>query len=263
MHHEDYPNKMSNSNPYFDLYEKDYIRRLEFARDNGCNTVMLTGTAEPQQNLTFLREFGTMNQNLSSPFRWIEIQTTGVLMDRNVLRLLRNHVGVSTISLSISSFNSEENMLNNGTPVNHMVKILDFCSLVKEYGFNLRLSLNMTNCFEKQGLDLVLRNIRLCLADQVTFRRLYVQEGTPQGDWIKKNACSREFLDRLETHILNNGKRLGILEYGQEQWSYDNASYVFDRDCMAKDQKEAMKYLILRPNARLYSKWDDSASLVF
>ena len=32
------------------------------------------------------------------------MQTTGVLLDQNYLRFLRNYVGVSLISLSISSF---------------------------------------------------------------------------------------------------------------------------------------------------------------
>jgi hypothetical protein len=263
MHCEEYPNKMDNQNPYYDLYHRDYIKRLEFARDNGCNTVMLTGTAEPQQNITFLREFGTMNQNIAQPFRWIEIQTTGVMMDKNVLRLLRSHVGVSTVSLSLSSFSNHWNQTYNGTPKQHAINIQDFCAQVKDYGFNLRLSLNMTSSFETQGMDSVLENISGLGADQATFRKLYIQEGTPQGEWIKKNGCSDAFIEALEDKICKEGIRLGILEYGQEQWSFKNVSYVFDRDCMAKSQKEALKYLILRPNARLYSRWDTTSSLIF
>lgn len=43
MHGEDYPNMLDENLPFYDLYKRDYVRRLEFARDNGCNTVMLTG----------------------------------------------------------------------------------------------------------------------------------------------------------------------------------------------------------------------------
>ena len=32
---------------------------------------------------------------------------------------------------------------------------------------------------------------------------------------------------------------------------------------MAKTPKREYKYLILRPNCKLYSQWDDPASLIF
>lgn len=39
---------------------------------------------------------------------------------------------------------------------------------------------------------------------------------------------------------------------------------VIDEDCMAQEEnKNAVKYLILRPNGHLYSKWDSKASLIF
>lgn len=52
-----YKNQMDDNIPFFDLNFKDYIKRLEFARHNGCNTVMLTGNSEPQQNWKFLTPF--------------------------------------------------------------------------------------------------------------------------------------------------------------------------------------------------------------
>lgn len=99
-----YKNQMNDNLPFFDLYLKDYIKRLEFARDNGCNTVMLTGNTEPQQNRKFLTYFGMFMQLMKNPFHWIEMQTTGVLLDQNYLRFLRNHVGVNLISLSLAQF---------------------------------------------------------------------------------------------------------------------------------------------------------------
>ena len=57
MHCGEFPNQMDDNGAFYDLYERDYMRRLEFARDNGCNTVMLTGNSEPQQNRQFLQHF--------------------------------------------------------------------------------------------------------------------------------------------------------------------------------------------------------------
>lgn len=57
-----YKNQMDDNLPFFDLYVKDYLKRLSFAKDNGCNTVMLTGDSEPQQNRKFLTYFGLFMQ---------------------------------------------------------------------------------------------------------------------------------------------------------------------------------------------------------
>ena len=92
MNCDDYRNQMDDNLPFFDLYLKDYLKRLEFARHNGCNTAMLTGNSEPQQNRKFLTYFGMFMQLMQNPFEWIEMQTTSVLLDRNYLRFLRNHV---------------------------------------------------------------------------------------------------------------------------------------------------------------------------
>jgi hypothetical protein len=40
-------------------------------------------------------------------------------------------------------------------------------------------------------------------------------------------------------------------------------SVVVDDDCMSTEVKEDVKYLILQPNCKLYTKWDDEGSLLF
>ena len=68
MRAEEYKNNLYDNLPFTDLYERDYITRMAFARDNGCNTVMLTGNSEPQQNEEFLKDFGRMNSLLINHF---------------------------------------------------------------------------------------------------------------------------------------------------------------------------------------------------
>lgn len=92
MHCETYKNQIDDNLPFFHLYMSDYIKRLEFARSNNCNTVMLTGCSEPQQNKKFLTYFGMFMKMMNNPFHWIEMQTTGTLLDENYLRFLREHV---------------------------------------------------------------------------------------------------------------------------------------------------------------------------
>lgn len=263
MHQDEYLNQLDHNKPFYDLYEEDYIARLEFARDNGCNTVMLTGNGEPQQNRAFLEKFGTMNRQLQKPFRWIEMQTTGTLLDDNYLRFLRNHVKVSTISISLSSFNSAENAQICG--MRDPVDLIWLCNEIKKYDFNLRLSINLTSTFDKYEPETILDGAkRIFHADQVTFRKLYVSgNNTCQDQWIAENGASAECVQRIRDYIRTYGKPLGQLEYGGTKYSLCGMSTVLDEDCMAKTPKAEYKYLILRPNCKLYSQWDDPASLIF
>lgn len=263
MRDEAYPNHLDHNKPFYDLYQKDYMKRLEFARDNGCNTVMLTGNGEPQQNRAFLETFGILNSMMERPFRWIEMQTTGTLLDDGYLRFLRNHVGISTISLSLSSFLNDENATI--CQMKKSVDIKKLCHEIKRYDFNLRLSLNMTKSFEVLAPNLLFSYAKDELkADQITFRVLYMSEfNTPQDKWISENSASEGYVQDIRDYIEIIGTPLGTLEFGATKYSVKGMSTVLDDDCMAQEIKDEYKYLILRPNCKLYSKWDDVASLIF
>jgi len=280
MHSSPYVDQIEKNVRFFDLYEKDYTRRLQFARDNGCNTVILTGDGEPLINRNFLRNFAHWNNSISSPFRWIELQTSGVTLDEEALRFLRNTVGVSTISLSLSDmFDSNSNMNMNGTPAKLRVDIDQLCKEIKRYDFNLRLSLNMTDvykrfdvyekCFKEVPVDtpiaMILERAQKLGADQVTFRKLYVSGDPtiPQNKWIAEHAASDNLLLHIRAYIRDNGRVLEQLPFGAIRYSVGGISVVSDDDCMAVEVKPVMKYLVLRPNCKLYTKWDTSASLLF
>lgn len=261
MHTEAYKNQMDSNLPFYDLYFKDYMKRLDFARDNGCNTVMLTGNSEPQQNRQFLMVFGLMIQLMEKPFRTIEVQTTGVLLDRNYLRFLRNHVGVNTISLSISAFDDETNrkILNSKIGIN----LKQLCADIKEYDFNLRLSINLNTAFDSYDIKQILEVCKQLNANQITFRILYAKGDNEQSQWILKNPylyvnqVNKEYIESLGATYLTT------LPYGAKQYSYNEMSVVIDDDCMNQKINVTYKYLILREDCKLYSKWDDKGSLIF
>ncbi len=273
-----YKNQMNDNLPFFDLYLKDYIKRLEFARDNGCNTVMLTGNTEPQQNRKFLTYFGMFMQLMKNPFHWIEMQTTGVLLDQNYLRFLRNHVGVNLISLSLSALDSKVNgdIISSNAP---MPDIPFLCSEIKRYDFSLRLSLNLTDYYDRvyvragdspdeqiAGVGRIFEDCRKLGADQVTIRILYSSDtGTPQDEWIKEHAASENVVHLIESYVKANGIVLGVLPHGAVKYSLDGLCVVIDEDCMDKSEKtgEDYKYLVLQPDCKLYSQWDDKSSLIF
>ena len=52
--------------------------------------------------------------------------------------------------------------------------------------------------------------------------------------------------------------------YGADRYDYMGFSTVVDEDCMAQEARiDSVKYLIIRPDGHLYSKWDSKASLIF
>jgi len=264
MHCEQYTNYMDVTDQFFDLRLKDYLKRLEFCRDNGVNTVMLTGNAEPQQNRTFLTFFGMFNQMLKSPFENIEMQTTGTLLDRNYLRFLRNHVGITTISLSVSSFIDEHNNAIIRPPV--PIELSNLVALIKEYGFTLRLSLNLNKMLFPHCMNAktIFNAAKVLLADQVTIRLLYSSGlETDQDKWIEQNGVDDSVMNEFGFYVRENGKPIRILEYGQTLYDLDGMSVVIDDDCMNTAVKDDMKYMILREDCKLYSKWDSKASLIF
>jgi len=152
-----------------------------------------------------------------------------------------------------------------------------FCSEIKRYDFNLRLSLNITNnlFLGKPGDNMpflprdVFDYCKTLGADQVTFRKMYVSNdnATEQNKWLAENldkSIELEFFPLLNKEIKEHGVYLDTLEYGSDRYSYEGMSVVIDTDCMSKGiNKDAVKYLILRPNCKLYSKWDDKGSLIF
>lgn len=260
-----------------DLYRESYKNRMAFARDNGCNTVMLTGQGEPQQNMNFLKKFAKMNAELAMPFRNIEIQTTCAGFTDETFLALRD-IGVTTISISVSCLNDDKincDIINgNHTPF----KLQWMCEKVKLYGMNLRLSLNMTRwTFVDNGKPNVYPNYEAIFkhcsevlkADQVTFRKMYFDwhdEFSQQAQWLRENELEypNSWVKSLNEYITRNGRYLDTLEYGSKRYSVMGMSTVVDEDCMAKsEEKKALKYLILRPNCKLYTQWDDKGSLLF
>ena len=247
--------------------EKEFEDRLEYLRDSGINTLVLTGTgSEPHLNSTYLEAFARVNNNLRSRFKHIEIQTSGVMFNEDTMDCLQSKVGIKTISLSLSSFASPKNAELNGTPETHKVNIPKLCKTIKEHGFNLRLSLNMN----RPGFSMLkefkdyFKIAKELGADQITFRKLYSTKGkSSKNKWIEENSMPDEWWDDLEKYIGKKGRVLNVLPFGAIKYSIHELSTVIDKDCMSKGNKKDIKYLILRRNCKLYSEWDDPASLVF
>lgn len=278
-------NRFKDNDGSDNLLFSDYKKRLRFARDNNTNTVILTGTGEPLQNPNFLIKFFNMNKELPSPFEWIEIQTSGVMLEKasgfrpELLETLTEsgfrgektnlewlrEMGVTTISLSLSNiFDSERNAEITGMSPKLKIDIDTLCKKIKDMGFNLRLSLNMTSDYDNVTPEEIFNRANELGADQITFRVLYHSENnTTEDQWIINNSCNSHKMKEINDYIKTNGTELDLLPFGAMRYDVDGISAVVDDDCMNMSAKKEMKYLILREDARLYSRWNFRGSLIF
>jgi hypothetical protein len=99
----------------------------------------------------------------------------------------------------------------------------------------------------------------------LTFRQLYVSgdSNLEQNRWIEKNRASEKLMQHINQCIKERGRVLEMLPFGAIRYSVEGMSLVYDGDCMSTEVKPTMKYLILRPNCKLYTKWDDEGSILF
>lgn len=269
MHTADYEDRFSNISNYHQFSE-DMKKRIEYARENGCNTCMLTGNNEPQQNREFLKVFSEINRSIRFPFLNVEIQTTGAFIDDDYLDFLRVSAGVTTVAISVACLDDDGVNRELIRTQDGGLSVSELCRKVKERNMNLRLCLNMndrilsTSPFRADSIKTLAGEMG---ADQITFRALWAPDSlSEQGRWIKENVTEKTaaLMEELKGNILKYGRYLDTLEYGADRYDYCGFSVVIDEDSMAQEKnKKSVKYLILRPNGHLYSKWDSKASLIF
>ncbi|GHU95394.1 hypothetical protein FACS1894208_08130 [Clostridia bacterium] len=257
-----YPDRLSLYPEIYDRTIKDYVRRLDFCRDNGANSLMITGQVEPQQNMSFLKDLSFILQRVQTPFRNVEMQTTGVGLDVEKLRFLRDAVGVNTLAVSLFSLDDEEDRWARRGAVRNIAKL---CKMAVGEDFNLRLCMNMTKeltqTYTPEALFAACAELG---ANQVTLRKLWsADDDSPQTHWVKEfGATDADMLPHVT--YLRDCAVLRTLEYGWTVRRVGAMSVVYDSDSMAKDgAKDDFKYLVVRPNGKLYSSWDDPASLIF
>lgn len=253
----------NNYTRYFDPFHIQ--KRIDWAIMNGVNTCIFTGTGEVLQNKPFLKKIAYLFQKMDYPFPNTEVQTTGVMLDKETYSLFRN-MGVNTISLSISNpFDDENNMEIIGVPENLKFSLREITNDIKENGFNVRYSLNLTKIYDQTPATLLFGRLKRLNPDQLTFRKLWDNgnESLEQTIWVKENKCSEATYNMIFDHIANNGKPLYRLPFGAMAYSIDGISTVIDDNCMSKNDVDKLKYVILRENGKLYCQWDDEGSLIF
>lgn len=245
------------------ILPEQYLNRIKFVREEGCNTMMITGTAEPQQNLPFIYALLEANKKLPKPFYNIAIQTTGAGMTESDIRKLAE-AGVTTLALSLSSINSERHWQLTNTPAKlRTCSIESLIKAAKDNHMNVRACFNLTDEYNYITPNFYFKWCHELDVDQATFRKIYADGETPQAHWCREHKFNSHAWDEIRSYIRTAGKQIAVLPYGFVQYSVNGISTVIDDDCMSKENIYENKYAILRPNGHLYSRWDDTGSLIF
>ena len=285
LHDSPYENQLGRNLQFEELYRRDYFDAMKYARDNDCNDLIFTGeNGECLVNKHFMSAVTEINKSLQSPFIKCELQTSGCYLLEKAenggeenLRWLRDYVRIKIISLSLFDiFNSDNNAIySRPKQKKAFVDIEETCKAILKYNFSLRLSINMTNLYENKMIQPceIFNQAKKLGANQITFRVLYFVDNPKTKEeieinvWIQENKCSYEYMNKVKEYIKTHGNPLERLSFGAIRYSVNGISVVIDDNCMAKtdlnDVKEDVKYLILRPNCKLYTRWDDPGSLLF
>ena len=288
QHENPYRNKYSAGHMDAFTYWEDVIKRMKYAQSKGCTTVMLTGSNEPQQDRRWLEGLALAMRSLPEPFLNIEIQTTGAFLDMDYLRFLKA-MGVTTVAISTFSIFDDERNREIEECADKGLSIEKLCEMVHELEMNIRICVNVTDCVfsksfyetdvsamkekdEAKKEEILLGEAQKILnrcaelhANQVTFRKMWSNPGTPEAEWIAQNCTySNNLLSRISTVVSTDGTIINILPYGAARYDYQGFSIVIDTDSMAKDvNNQALKYYIIREDGKMYSSWDSAASIVF
>lgn len=236
----------------------EFVKRLSF-----------TGTGEPLMDVQALKDIARSNRQLPSPYKWIEIQTSGITehgyLDEKSAKFLYDEIGVTTVSLSLSDiFDNDNNLKINGTPNKHRFKMETVCKNIKSR-FNLRLSLNISDVYNDIDILAIFRRATELGADQVTFRKLYHDDDSSKPSmWVREHDVEDVFWDNLTEYVTGLGNRLETLPFGAAKYSIHGMSVVVDDNCMASKETptDIYKYLII-DEGRIYSRWGDTGSLIF
>ena len=248
-----------------DNIPQSYIDRIKYVRDTGCDNMIITGTTEPQQNMEFINKLlWDVNKNLSKPFYNIAIQTTGANMTEGNIHFLASS-GVTTLALSLASFNMERNWDIIQTPkaAKHL-STEQLIEIAKNEGMNVRVCLNLTDEFNSYSPKYIFQWANERNVDQLTFRKIYRSgRNTEQDKWIIQHSYSNESYSKIIKFIKEMGTPIRILPFGAALYDCMDIGVVVDEDCMGKKNLNEMRYAILRPNNKLYSSWDLKGSLIY
>lgn len=234
-------------------WRQEVERRLRYAAVRVA-AIMITSHGEPTINMTYIRDIMEIVNRVTPELAQAEIQTSGVdLTDEKLDRLYE--YGVRVISLSLPALDRDAIIEIMKVPQKYQYDPVVLSKMIRSKGFTLRYSIAMTSWFDDYSLDHIMDElVNEWKPNQVSFKKIYGANHMASGRY---EDLAKEFKSREEN------KKLELLALGL--WKYDSRGIgvVWNDDCMIAREQEDPRYLILQPDAKLYTRWDSKASVIF
>ncbi|MHA1909707.1 MAG: radical SAM protein [Candidatus Thorarchaeota archaeon] len=242
------------------LWNKDHERwakeieiRLRYAADRVA-AVMITSHGEPTINVNYIRDFMEILNRVTPKLAQVEIQTSGVGLTEEKLDKLYEY-GIRVISLSVPALDRDRIVEIMKVPEKFEYDPVALSEMIRSKGFTLRLSIAMTDWFDDITLEFIMDQLaNVWKPNQVSFKKLYGADIIATGKY-------EEFVEEFKK--IEAYTKLEFLSLGLWKYDADGMGVVWNDDCMVAEEQEDPRYLILQPDAKLYTRWDSKASVIF
>lgn len=251
---------LDETSSHYSICKQDFYNRMSFARDIGCNALFLIGDCEPQKNRVYLERIALVNNSLQRPYRILELTTSGRGLNKEYLYFLRSVVNITTIDLNIASFDDEQNQELAGMSEEDKIFLLPLTQLISDLRFNLHSHIFLSNYFDKyeRKPEQFFRDCQtLYGADYLSIHSLPAVNG-----WLEDRRANPTILPELHEYVKARGKPMdsAIFMSYNKIYALDNMMVIVDTDPVDKIPPQS---LVLHPDGRLYSQWQNSADLIF
>jgi hypothetical protein len=237
----------------FQRWSCEIEKRLRYASSR-VDAIVITSQGEPTLNMQYIEDVLAIAKRIVPNLVHIELQTSGVGLDEAKLECLYRS-GIRVISLSLPALDHDKIIEIMEVPEKFDYDPIGLSEMIQSKGFILRLSLAMTKWFDDYSLnDIIYQLNEFWKPDQVSFKKIYGADDEASENY-----------DTLFTEFSANPKvrHLEFLSIGIWKYSVNGIAIVWNDDCMLNQIHEVPRYLILQPDAKLYTRWDCKASVVF
>jgi molybdenum cofactor biosynthesis enzyme MoaA len=238
-----------------DLFQRNLEKAVNMAHIYGVNSVLITSKGEPLLRLEYVK-------NVAECFKAfpLEIQTNGdMLIGMGVLDMLY-YSGVNTIAISVDSMAG--------------IKTLEpVYSMIVGNGFNLRLTIVISDLWEEKDIRPVLDYCVLNGIRQLTFRlvtipEIYKTDERSQATikWIEENTkrSQKEFFDSIDPFINDDNSLIRELPFGPKVYSAMSVAITIMPYCIQENNNtQDIRSLIYHQDGHMYTSWDKPASILF
>jgi len=240
----------------FDERKFDIACRIVDQMKDGLLTAMLTGQGEP---LLFPKQITRYMDLMNLRFPRIELQTNGVLVERNLENLKRwQDAGLTLVCLSVASSNSSTS--NQIMGIKSVYNYWHTAQVLMDIGLNVRLNCTMTKrgLFTPDEADTMIAHANNIGILQTTFREVEMPSPCMDrdvGEWVEEYKPYKA-AERLHHYLaLHGAVELLRLPHGGVVYDYKGQNVAIGNCLTGTTDPDDIRQVIFFPDGRVAYDW--------